>query len=52
MHHSHLTADRRCDGLIVFVKEANKKLGGPFEVEIFNASSLEECQAMCLRAEK
>lgn len=47
-----LIADRRCDGLIVFVKEANKKLGGPFEVDIFNNMTLEECQQMCLRAEK
>lgn len=45
-------AERRCDGLIVFVKEENKKLGGPFEVEIINNMTLEECQLMCLRAEK
>ncbi|KAG5675930.1 hypothetical protein PVAND_005787 [Polypedilum vanderplanki] len=47
-----LNSDRRCDGLIVFVKEANKKLGGPFEVDIFNNMTLEDCQQMCLRAEK
>lgn len=46
------TAERRCDGLVVFVKEENKKLGGPFEVDIFNNMTLEECQTMCLRAEK
>lgn len=45
-------AERRCDGLVVFVKEENKKLGGPFEVDIFNNMTLEECQSMCLRAEK
>lgn len=45
-------AERRCDGLVVFVKEENKKLGGPFEVDIFNNMTLEECQTMCLRAEK
>ena len=47
-----LNAERRCDGLIVFVKEENKRLGGPFEVDIFNNMTLEECQSMCLRAEK
>lgn len=46
------TAERRCDGLAVFVKEENKRLGGPFEVDIFNNMTLEECQTMCLRAEK
>lgn len=46
------TAERRCDGLVVYVKEENKKLGGPFEVDIFNNMTLEECQSMCLRAEK
>lgn len=45
-------AERRCDGLAVFVKEENKRLGGPFEVDIFNNMTLEECQTMCLRAEK
>lgn len=45
-------AERRCDGLVVFVKEENKKLGGPFEVDIFTNVTLEECQSMCLRAEK
>ncbi|XP_030388615.1 uncharacterized protein LOC115634834 [Scaptodrosophila lebanonensis] len=47
-----LNAERRCDGLAVFVKEENKRLGGPFEVDIFNNMTLEECQSMCLRAEK
>ncbi|XP_034119923.1 uncharacterized protein LOC117578496 isoform X3 [Drosophila guanche] len=47
-----LNAERRCDGLAVFVKEENKRLGGPFEVDIFNNMTLEECQTMCLRAEK
>lgn len=37
---------------MVFVKEENKRLGGPFEVDIFNNMTLEECQAICLRAEK
>lgn len=45
-------AERRCDGLVVFVKEENKKLGGPFEVDVFTNMTLEECQSMCLRAEK
>lgn len=45
-------AERRCDGLAVFVKEENKRLGGPFEVDIFSNMTLEECQDMCLRAEK
>lgn len=48
----YLIAERRCDGLAVFVKEENKRLGGPFEVDIFNNMTLEECQTMCLRAEK
>ncbi|XP_021699664.1 uncharacterized protein LOC5570873 isoform X9 [Aedes aegypti] len=47
-----LNAERRCDGLVVYVKEENKRLGGPFEVEIFNNMTLEECQSLCLRAEK
>ncbi|XP_037928574.1 uncharacterized protein LOC119662987, partial [Teleopsis dalmanni] len=47
-----LNAERRCDGLAVFVKEENKRLGGPFEVDIFHNMTLEECQTMCLRAEK
>lgn len=46
------SAERRCDGLAVFVKEENKRLGGPFEVDIFNNMTLEECQTMCVRAEK
>lgn len=47
-----ILAERRCDGLAVFVKEENKRLGGPFEVDIFNNMTLEECQTMCVRAEK
>ncbi|KAJ6628983.1 hypothetical protein Bhyg_16166, partial [Pseudolycoriella hygida] len=47
-----LNAERRCDGLAVYVKEENKRLGGPFEVDIFNNMTLEECQTMCIRAEK
>lgn len=47
-----ITAERRCDGLAVYVKEENKRLGGPFEVDIFNNMTLEECQTMCIRAEK
>lgn len=47
-----LSADRRCDGLGVFIKEENKRLGGPFEVDMFTNISLEDCQAMCVRAEK
>lgn len=44
--------ERRCDGPVIFVKEENKRLGGPFEVDIFANLSLIECQAQCLRAEK
>ncbi|XP_018563017.1 uncharacterized protein LOC108904824 isoform X3 [Anoplophora glabripennis] len=47
-----LNADRRCDGLAVFIKEENKRLGGPFEVDMFTNLTLEDCQAMCVRAEK
>ncbi|KAL1129937.1 hypothetical protein AAG570_012881 [Ranatra chinensis] len=47
-----LNAERRCDGPIIFVKEENKRLGGPFEVDIYSNLSLMECQAQCLRAEK
>nr|CAI5863577.1 unnamed protein product [Callosobruchus analis] len=47
-----LNADRRCDGLAVFIKEENKRLGGPFEAEMFTNLTLEDCQAMCVRAEK
>ncbi|XP_073994788.1 no mechanoreceptor potential A isoform X2 [Rhodnius prolixus] len=47
-----LNADRRCDGPIIFVKEENKRLGGPFEVDIYTNLTLVECQAQCLRAEK
>ncbi|XP_046683736.1 uncharacterized protein LOC124369721 isoform X2 [Homalodisca vitripennis] len=47
-----LNAERRCDGPIIFVKEENKRLGGPFEVDIYTNLSLVECQAQCLRAEK
>ncbi|XP_017767802.1 PREDICTED: uncharacterized protein LOC108556286 isoform X2 [Nicrophorus vespilloides] len=47
-----LNAERRCDGLAVFIKEENKRLGGPFEVDFFTNITLEDCQAMCVRAEK
>lgn len=47
-----IPAERRCDGPIIFVKEENKRLGGPFEVDIYTNLSLIECQAQCLRAEK
>ncbi|XP_066249102.1 uncharacterized protein nompA [Euwallacea similis] len=47
-----LNADRRCDGMAVFIKEENKRLGGPFEVDMFTNLTLEDCQAMCARAEK
>ncbi|XP_015594188.1 uncharacterized protein LOC107267249 isoform X3 [Cephus cinctus] len=47
-----LNAERRCDGLAVFIKEENKRLRGPFEVDIYTNLTLEECQALCLRAEK
>ncbi|XP_022174550.1 uncharacterized protein LOC111036724 isoform X1 [Myzus persicae] len=47
-----LNVERRCDGPVIFVKEENKRLGGPFEVDIFANLSLIECQAQCLRAEK
>ncbi|XP_050422402.1 uncharacterized protein LOC126834493 [Adelges cooleyi] len=47
-----LSADKRCDGQVIFVKEENKRLAGPFEVDIFANLSLVECQAQCLRAEK
>jgi len=46
------SAERRCDGLAVFVKEENKRLRGPFEVDIYTNLTLDECQALCLRAEK
>lgn len=45
-------AERRCDGLAVFIKEENKRLGGPFEADVFSNMTLDECQAMCVRAEK
>lgn len=45
-------AERRCDGLAVFIKEENKRLGGPFEADVFSNMTLEECQSMCVRAEK
>lgn len=48
----YVVADRRCDGLAVFIKEENKRLGGPFEVDLFSNITLEDCQAMCVRAEK
>jgi hypothetical protein len=44
--------ERRCDGLAVFVKEENKRLGGPFEVDLYSNKTLEDCQAQCLQAEK
>lgn len=47
-----LIAERRCDGPIIFVKEENSRLGGPFEVDIFANISLMECQAQCLKADK
>lgn len=47
-----LAAERRCDGPVIFVKEENKRLGGPFEVDIYANLSLLECQAQCLGAEK
>ncbi|XP_038211604.1 uncharacterized protein LOC119832073 [Zerene cesonia] len=47
-----LNAERRCDGLAVFIKEENKRLGGPFEADVFTNMTLEECQSMCVRAEK
>lgn len=47
-----ILAERRCDGLAVFIKEENKRLGGPFEADVFSNMTLEECQAMCVRAEK
>ncbi|XP_063218677.1 uncharacterized protein LOC134528938 [Bacillus rossius redtenbacheri] len=47
-----LTAEKRCDGIAVFVKEENKRLGGPFEMDVFSNITLEDCQIECLRAEK
>ncbi|XP_058789916.1 uncharacterized protein LOC131663486 isoform X2 [Phymastichus coffea] len=47
-----LNAENRCDGLAVFIKEENKRMRGPFEVDIYLNLTLEECQAFCLRAEK
>lgn len=47
-----ISEERRCDGIVVFVKEENMKLGGPFEMEIFTNLTMDECQAQCLRAEK
>ncbi|XP_014208276.1 uncharacterized protein LOC106639272 [Copidosoma floridanum] len=47
-----LNAEHRCDGLSVFIKEENKRLRGPFEVDIYTNLTLDECQALCLRAEK
>jgi hypothetical protein len=38
--------------VIVFVKEENIKLGGPFEMEVFSNLTMDECQAQCLKAEK
>lgn len=48
----NFVAERRCDGLAVFIKEENKRLGGPFEADVFSNMTLDECQAMCVRAEK
>ncbi|KOB68806.1 Uncharacterized protein OBRU01_18727, partial [Operophtera brumata] len=36
----------------IFIKEENKRLGGPFEADVFSNMTLDECQAMCVRAEK
>lgn len=36
----------------MFIKEENKRLGGPFEVDLFTNITLEDCQSMCVRAEK
>ncbi|KAL3286356.1 hypothetical protein HHI36_000863 [Cryptolaemus montrouzieri] len=47
-----LSAERRCDGLGVFIKEENRRLGGPFEVDSYTNITLEDCQGMCVRAEK
>ncbi|XP_059489050.1 uncharacterized protein LOC132204524 isoform X3 [Neocloeon triangulifer] len=47
-----LNQERRCDGMIVFVKEENIKLGGPFEMEVFFNLTMDECQAQCLKSEK
>ncbi|XP_022904639.2 uncharacterized protein [Onthophagus taurus] len=47
-----LTAEKRCEGLAVFIKEEKKQLRGPFEVDHFSNITLEECQSMCIRAEK
>ncbi|KAJ8674606.1 hypothetical protein QAD02_005868 [Eretmocerus hayati] len=47
-----LNAEHRCDGLAVFIKEENKRLRGPFEVDVYTNLTLDECQALCLRAEK
>lgn len=47
-----MPAERRCDGLAVFIKEENKRLGGPFEVDMLTNLTLEDCQSMCIRAEK
>lgn len=52
LHCCLFPAERRCEGQAVFVKEENKRLGGPFEVEIFSNYTLEECQSQCMRAEK
>ncbi|CAG9831303.1 unnamed protein product [Diabrotica balteata] len=47
-----LSAERRCDGLAVFIKEENKRLGGPFEVDMFTNITLDDCQTLCIKAEK
>lgn len=36
----------------MFIKEEGKRLSGPFEVDLFNNITLEDCQGMCVRAEK
>jgi hypothetical protein len=46
------SAERRCDGLAVFVKEEYKRLGGQFEVDLYINKTLEDCQAQCLQSEK
>ena len=48
----HTTADRRCEGRLIFVKEKNKRLGGPFEAAIYINISLSECELQCLKADK
>ncbi|KAK7863129.1 hypothetical protein R5R35_002011 [Gryllus longicercus] len=47
-----LNVERRCDGIPVFIKDGNTRLSGPFEMEIFNNLTLEDCQMRCIKAEK